>query len=84
IAVEKAKNEDFDIILMDIHMPVMDGYSATEAIRKFNATIPIIALSASISNEIQGRATKVGMNSFVIKPFNPNDLYSVIHKYTQK
>ncbi|MBN8837568.1 MAG: response regulator [Sphingobacteriia bacterium] len=82
VAVEKAKANKYDIILMDIHMPVMDGYSATEAIRKFDTEVPIIALSASISNEIQEKASKMGMNGFVIKPFNPNDLYSVIYKFT--
>jgi signal transduction histidine kinase/CheY-like chemotaxis protein len=79
IAVEKAREGNYDVILMDIHMPVMDGYTATAEIRKFNTTTPIVALTASSS--IHDQANIVGMNGFVSKPFNMNDLYSVIYKH---
>jgi len=65
---------------MDIQMPVMDGYTATNEIRKFNTTTPIIALTASLSIDILDKANEVGMNGFITKPFNPNDLYSIIKK----
>ncbi len=78
IALEMVKTNQYDLILMDIQMPVMDGYSATKEIRKFNTQTPIIALTASISIDIQEKAAEVGMNGFVTKPFNPNDLYSSI------
>jgi CheY-like chemotaxis protein len=81
IAVEKAQNNKYDIILMDLQMPVMDGYTATKKIREFNKTIPIIALTASITMDIQGRAFEFGMNDCITKPFNPNDLFSIILKY---
>jgi len=74
IAVEKAKENEYDIILMDLQMPVMDGYTAAYQIREFNPKIPIIALTASITMDIQGKAGDFGMNDCITKPFNPNDL----------
>lgn len=83
IAVEKVKSNVYDLILMDIQMPVMDGYTATMEIRKFNQDIPIIALTASTINpELQSEAGKSGMNGCITKPFNPNDLYSIIFEKT--
>ena len=84
IAVEKAKNIKYDIILMDLQMPVMDGYTATKIIREFNPTVPIIALTASITMDVQGRAREFGMNDCITKPFNPNDLFSIIDKYSHQ
>jgi len=78
VAVEKVKNNKYDLVLMDIQMPVMDGYTATEEIRKFNKTTPVIALTASLSIDIQERAEEVGMNGFITKPFNPVELFSII------
>lgn len=80
VAIDKIKNNHYDLVLMDIQMPVMDGYTATKEIRKFNTTIPIIALTASISIDIQEKATEVGMNGFITKPFNPNELFTIISK----
>ena len=83
IAVEKIRNNTYDLILMDIQMPVMDGYTATSEIRKFNTTIPIIALTASTINlDIESQAKKSGMNGCITKPFNPSDLYSIIVENT--
>jgi len=65
---------------MDIQMPVMDGYTATKEIRKFNTTTPIIALTASISIDIQQKAAQVGMNGFITKPFNPEELLLIINQ----
>jgi CheY-like chemotaxis protein len=84
IAVEKVKESSYDIILMDLQMPVMDGYTATKAIREFNTTTPVIALTASITIDIQGKATEFGMNDCITKPFNPRDLYNIIKKYSNK
>jgi CheY-like chemotaxis protein len=83
IAVAKAKENKYDIILMDLQMPVMDGYTATKKIRESNDTTPIIALTASITMDIQGRAMEFGMNDCITKPFNPNDLIAVILKYAR-
>ena len=82
IAIDKMRKNKYDIVLMDIQMPVMDGYTATAEIRKFDTITPIIALTASISIDIQEKASDVGMNGFVTKPFNPNDLYSALYKNT--
>lgn len=85
IAVEKIKNNSYDLVLMDIQMPVMDGYTATTEIRKFNRKIPIIALTASTINlDIESQAKKSGMNGCITKPFNPGDLYSIIMDKTAK
>ena len=79
-AIEALTNEDFDVILMDIQMPVMDGFTATTVIRKLEnkrkREVPIVALTASALTEVQERVFKVGMNDFVTKTFNPNELYS--------
>ncbi|MDF9799730.1 PAS domain S-box-containing protein [Catalinimonas alkaloidigena] len=72
--------EQYDLILMDLQMPVMDGYEASLHIRKVFPDLPIIALTASAMLEIQERVYKVGMNDFVTKPFNPNELYHKIVK----
>jgi len=79
-AVQLVKENQFDIVLMDLQMPEMDGYDATVEIRKFNVKIPIIALTASAMLDIRDRAFEVGMNDYVTKPFNPNELYAKIRK----
>ncbi|MEA5138932.1 PAS domain S-box protein [Arcicella rigui] len=86
-AVEKAQKEHFDIILMDIQMPNMDGYEATISIRNtqnLNQHTPIIALTASALLDQKNKAFSVGMNNFVTKPFAPNHLLSVIQNYLPK
>ena len=80
IAVEKLAQNDYQIVLMDLLMPEMDGYTATENIRKFDKRTPIIALTASVLNT-QDRVYEVGMNGFVTKPFNPKELFQKINKY---
>ena len=83
-AVDKVKINDYDIILMDINMPVMDGYTASKEIRKFNAEIPILALSASVFMEVKDKISNSGMNGFIFKPFNPDDLLNEIYINTKK
>ncbi|MFN0201094.1 MAG: response regulator [Bacteroidia bacterium] len=82
-AVEQARKKQFDVVLMDIQMPNMDGYDATELIRSFNQKVPIIALTASAMLEMRDRAFDIGMTDFVTKPFNPNELLGKIKKHTQ-
>ena len=81
IAVDKVRENKYDLVLMDLQMPVMDGYSASAEIRKFNNTIPIVALTASASNDVKEKVLHVGMQDYVTKPFNPNELFSRIKKY---
>lgn len=80
-AIEMVKNNQYKMILMDIQMPVMNGYDASIAIRKFNTEIPILALSASVFMEVKEKIYQVGMSGFLFKPFDPQVLYNTIAKY---
>jgi PAS domain S-box-containing protein len=85
VALEKLKNQLFDIILMDLQMPVMDGYEATKAIRMGDSPknqTPIIALTANATrNEIE-KCLSAGMNDCIPKPFTPEDLFRVLVKHS--
>ena len=70
--------DKYHIVLMDLQMPVMDGYTASREIRTFNTKIPIIALTASALMEVQKKVLDAGMNDFITKPFNPKDLHRKI------
>lgn len=76
--VRLAAMNKYDIILMDIHMPVMDGYQATKHIRERDPNIPIVAFTADVFDEAKKQAKEVGMNDFVSKPFDPVLLYEKI------
>ncbi|MBU1372567.1 MAG: response regulator [Bacteroidetes bacterium] len=81
-AIEKASTDDFDVILMDLHMPLVDGYEATKSIRELQdvkkANVHIIALTASVSNNMEEKIIQSGMNGFMYKPFNANDMYATL------
>ncbi|MBU2947707.1 response regulator [Zobellia uliginosa] len=79
-AVNKVREEGYDVLLMDIQMPVMDGYEASMEIRKFNTTVPILALSASVFQEVKEKMFESGMDGFIFKPFNPEDLLNRIEE----
>ena len=84
IAVEKVKNNDYGLILMDIQMPVMDGNAAAKIIRQLDPPknqIPIIAMTAHAFKEERERCFSNGMNDYVMKPFDSDDLCSKIYKY---
>lgn len=70
-----------DLLLMDLHMPVMDGYLATEKLRAKGIRIPILALTASLPKEVEHQAYKAGVDGVVVKPFHPNDLYQQLHRH---
>lgn len=80
-AVEAVKNGHFDLVLMDMKMPVMGGLTATEEIRKFNTEIPIIALTAHAFDTDQQAALEAGCNEYLVKPVNKEKLMNVIRKY---
>lgn len=84
VAISKAKNNQYDVILMDIQMPFVDGYEATREIRKFNKKIPILALSASVFSEVKENVMACGMDGFIFKPFNPDHLLFEINKSINK
>jgi PAS domain S-box-containing protein len=77
VAIEKVKNNFYDIILMDVQMPVMDGYEATKAIRMMDAPVkdvPIVALTANATKKDVEMCLAAGMNDYLPKPFTPDDL----------
>lgn len=73
-----ANQDYFDLILMDLQMPVMGGYEATREIRKHNTTIPIVALTAAAMAEDKEKAFRAGMNGHIGKPIDKNELYNTI------
>lgn len=88
IAVEKVLQHDYQLILMDLHMPVMDGYDASKTIRALKdpkfLTLPIIALTASADNFSKNRVFDCGMNTIVTKPFVPEELNQVLNQFLMK
>ncbi|MDF2595955.1 MAG: sensor hybrid histidine kinase [Clostridia bacterium] len=84
-ALEKLEKEDYDLILMDIQMPVMDGYEASKIIREKEKItqkhIPIIALTANSTEEDQRKSIEAGMDEYLTKPIKSENLYLNILKY---
>ncbi len=79
IAIEKLGNKSYDLILMDLHMPEMNGFEATEYIRnKMNSQIPIIALTADVTTADLNKCKAVGMNDYISKPIDERVLYNKI------
>lgn len=78
-ALEKIKQEKFDLIFMDIQLPGMNGFDTTIEIRKININTPIIALT---STELEGdEFYKFGMNDYIIKPADTNKILEIIYKH---
>jgi signal transduction histidine kinase len=77
-ALERLDATRHRLVLMDLHMPVMDGYEATFLLRQRGETLPIIALTASMPKEVESDAFAAGLNDVIVKPFNPDELYRVI------
>lgn len=77
VALEMAEIKFYDVVLMDIHMPVMDGYEASRRIQKFydGRERPVmIALTASVANDVINKIDHAGLDDYISKPFNPNEL----------
>lgn len=87
-ALEAIKHSNFDVILMDLQMPKMDGYETSEQIRKlddpYKRNTPIIALTAAALKEVREKVYAAGMNDFVTKPFNPVDLEQKLFNYAER
>ena len=81
LAIEKSRAMHFDLILMDVKMPSMDGLQATEAIRKFDSDTPIIALTAFAFDSDKEAALEAGCNDFLIKPINKKHLLETLEKW---
>lgn len=81
VALEKAGKDRYDLILMDVNMPVMDGYEATRQIRKLPppaCDVKIMAMTASVTQNESDKSINSGMNDFISKPFRPEDLFAKI------
>ena len=81
-ALDKFDGNKHQLILMDLQMPIMDGYEASKEIRSLNIKIPIIALTANLKKDIEENAIAVGINDIIVKPFLPEELYQKVKKYT--
>jgi len=79
-AVRKLDTNKHQIVLMDMHMPVMDGYEAVKIIRNKGINIPIIALTASLPSEVEERARDLSINAIVTKPFQPEEFLKLLIK----
>lgn len=80
-ACDLIEHKNFDLVLMDIQMPIMDGYQATAQIRKSqNSNIPIIAMTAHAISGYREQCLKSGMNDYLTKPINVEELYRIIYR----
>ena len=88
-AVEKMKEKPFDVVFMDIHMPLMDGYEATEKIRELEqennrAASYIVAVTANAVPEDKEKCLNIGMNDYITKPFKKETLVSLFNSLSEK
>ncbi|MBL3656003.1 hybrid sensor histidine kinase/response regulator [Fulvivirga sediminis] len=85
-ALVMIESQTYDMILMDLRMPRMDGYKASMLIRKMKGdyykNVPIIALTADVFSEVQEKVYGAGMTDYLSKPFKPSRLYETLHKYS--
>jgi len=82
-AIEWVTKESFDAVLMDIQMPIMDGYTATKKIREINTELVIIAMTANAMVKDQEQALDVGMNDYISKPIDVKEMFSTIAKWVK-
>lgn len=77
-AIDIVQKQHFDVILMDLNMPIIDGFETTRIIREMGYEMPIIALTAFESKEVENQAINVGIDDIIMKPFEPSLLYKII------
>lgn len=82
-AIDLAAQQEFDVILMDCHMPEVDGFTAAARIRALGGRrVPIIALTANVMPEDRAQCLAQGMDDFLSKPFRPTDLQAILSRWT--
>jgi CheY-like chemotaxis protein len=77
-AIKMVQRNKYDLVLMDVHLPGINGTIATEEIRKFDEITPIIALTAISLNENREMLMSFGMTDVITKPFNPDNFYKIL------
>jgi len=80
-ALEKMQPGKYRLVLMDLNMPIMDGFEATRRLRARGFTLPVIALTASLPAEVEKDVQSAGLTDIVVKPFNPDELFRVLLKH---
>ena len=80
-AVGMAKEKEYDIVFMDIRMPIKTGFDATYEIRNLGFSMPIIALTANVSELDRTKAMEVGMNDFLSKPVRVDNIKNILIKW---
>lgn len=83
-ALELLKYHEFDIILMDLEMPEMDGYTALKKLREKGLTVPVIAFTATLIEDLNSLITEAGFNDYISKPFKPAELKRKIGKFCSR
>lgn len=83
IAAISCKQQQYALVLMDVHMPTMDGYTATKLLRQqpVYAKLPVIALTAHATEEFRRECLEAGMNDFLAKPFDARSLLSKVQEW---
>jgi CheY-like chemotaxis protein/nitrogen-specific signal transduction histidine kinase len=82
-AVDAAAKKEYDVVLMDIQMPVMDGYEATKAIVKTGTPVPVVAMTAHAMSGEKGKCLKIGMKDYVTKPIDTNRLFNTLIRHIE-
>lgn len=83
-AVEYSRKNNYDLIIMDLRMPNMDGFTAAEHIRQRDRDLPIVALTAQASFDDQARCEQIGMNGFFTKPARLDTLKKILTQYVKR
>ncbi len=85
LGVDMVLANDYDVVLMDLYMPILDGYDATKSIRALDnpkkSGVPIVAITATVNSKVLEEVIEVGMSGYLAKPFSPNDLFKELKKY---
>jgi len=83
-ALEIIKRKKYDIVFMDLKMPVMDGYEAARQIKILNPSIPVIAQTAYALSNDEEKALQAGCDDFITKPYKGEQIFNLINKWVKK